>query len=189
MKGKGSMKRVTIGKTGLEVNRLGFGGIPIQTVDEDQAIGTVLHAIERGIDFIDTSRMYTTSERRIGKALQKTDKKVVLASKSVQRTEDGIRQDLNTSMQELQSGYIDIYQCHFINDDETYEKVISSEGALEGLKKAKQEGLIGHIGISSHSLDMLDRVLDDGLFETIMVCYSFLEPAAMDKIIPKAIEK
>lgn len=182
------MKRIAIGKTGIEVNKLGFGGIPIQTVDEDQAISTVLHAVERGIDFIDTSRMYTTSERRIGKALQQTEKRVILASKSVQRTKDGIRQDLNTSMGELQRGYIDIYQCHFVNDDQTYEQVISPGGALEGLKMAKEEGLIGHIGISSHSLDLFDRILDDGLFETIMVCYSFLEPAAMDKIIPKAIE-
>ena len=67
--------------------------------------------------------------------------------------------------------------------------MISSGGALEGLRKAKEEGLIGHIGITSHSLDLLDRVLDDGLFETIMVCFSLLEPMAQERIIPKALEK
>ncbi len=184
-----NMKRIVIGKTGIEVNRLGFGGIPIQRVDEAQAVETVLHAVESGVDFIDTSRAYTTSERRIGLALQKTDKEVTLASKSHSRTEDGIRADLETSMKELQRNFIHIYQCHFVNDVNAYEQVISSGGALEGLKKAKEEGLIGHIGISSHSLDILDRVLDDGLFETIMVCFSFLEPLAREKIIPKAIEK
>jgi aryl-alcohol dehydrogenase-like predicted oxidoreductase len=67
------MERILIGKTGLKVNRLGFGGIPIQRVDEDQAAETVLHAVRKGVDFIDTARGYTTSERRIGIALQETD--------------------------------------------------------------------------------------------------------------------
>ena len=73
------MKRVVIGKTGLEVNRLGFGGIPIQRVDEEKAVETVLHAVETGVDFIDTARAYTTSERSIGLALKQTDKKVVIS--------------------------------------------------------------------------------------------------------------
>lgn len=183
------MKRVVLGKTGYEVNRLGFGGIPIQRVDEDQAIKTVLHAVERGVDFIDTSRAYTTSERRIGLALQQTDKKVILASKSRSRESDGIRADLETSLTELQRDFIELYQCHFVNDYDNYKQVISPGGALEGLMKAKEEGLIGHPGISCHSLDLLNRVLDDELFDTIMVCYSFLEPAAREKIIPKAAEK
>jgi predicted aldo/keto reductase-like oxidoreductase len=184
-----NMERIVIGKTGLEVYRLGFGGIPIQTVDEDQAVETVAHAVRRGVDFIETSRLYTTSERRIGLALQQTDKRVVVASKSQNKTSDGIQADLETSLKELQVGSIDLYQCHFVKDEEEYNRVISPGGALEGLVKAKEEGLIGHIGITSHSLDLLDRVLEDGLFETIMLCFSFLEPAAQEKIIPKAMEK
>ncbi|MBW2078420.1 MAG: aldo/keto reductase [Deltaproteobacteria bacterium] len=183
------MERVVLGKTGLEVNRLGFGGIPIQRVTEKQAVEVVLHAIENGMDFIDTSRAYTTSERRIGKALQKTDKRVVLASKSHGRTSDTILRDLETSLRELNRDYIDLYQAHFVADEQVYTQVISSGGALEGLHKAREEGLIGHMGITSHSLDLLDRILDDGLFETIMVCFSLLEPTAREKIIPKAIEK
>jgi len=183
------MKRIVIGKTGLEVNKLGFGGIPIQRVEEDQAVKTVLHAVEKGVDFIDTSRAYTTSERRIGIALQQTDKKVILASKSHCRTSEGIQADVATSLKELQTDYIDLYQCHFVKDDQDYNQVISSGGALEGLIQSKEKGLIGHIGLTSHSLDFMDRVLDDGLFETIMVCFSFLEPDAQEKIIPKAINK
>jgi len=183
------MSRVVLGKTGLEVNRLGFGGIPIQRVGERQAVEVVVHAIEQGVDFIDTSRVYTTSERRIGKALAQTDKRVILASKSQSRTADKVRKDLETSLRELNRDYIDIYQAHFVADEQVYTQVISSGGALEGLRKAREEGLIGHIGITSHSLDLMDRVLDDGLFETIMVCFSLLEPKARERVIPKALEK
>jgi predicted aldo/keto reductase-like oxidoreductase len=183
------MERMIVGKTGLEVFRLGFGGIPIQRVSETQAVETVLHAIHRGVDFIDTSRAYTTSERRIGLALKQTDKKVILASKSHSRTSDAVRADLETSLKELQRDYIDLYQCHFVKDDADYQKAISQGGALEALKKAKEEGLIGHIGITSHSLDVLARSLDDGLFDTLMTCFSFLEPQTRDRVIPKALEK
>jgi predicted aldo/keto reductase-like oxidoreductase len=183
------MERIVLGRTGLEAYRLGFGGIPIQRVSEDQAVETVLHAIRRGVDFLDTSRAYTTSERRIGLALKQTDKKVVLASKSHSKTSEAVRADLETSLKELQREYIDLYQCHFVKDIEEYQKVTSSGGALKALRKAKQEGLIGHIGITSHSLDVLDHALDGELFDTIMVCFSFLEPLAREKVIPKALAK
>lgn len=183
------MQRVVLGKTGIEVNRLGFGGIPIQRVGERQAVETVLHAVESGVDFIDTSRAYTTSERRIGKALAQTAKRVIVASKSQKKTRDGARADLERSLKELQTDCIDLYQCHHIRNDEEYNQVISSTGAFQGLVRAKEEGLIRHIGITTHSLDLLDRILDEGLFETIMVCFSLLEPLAREKIIPKAIEK
>ncbi len=183
------MERIVLGKTGIEVNRLGFGGIPIQRVGESQAVETVLHAVEKGIDFIDTSRSYSTSEGRIGKALAQTSKRVVVASKSKNRTADGVRADLERSMKELQREHIDLYQCHNVRNENEYDQVISSAGALHGLLRAKEDGLIGHIGISTHSLDLPDRILDDDLFETIMVCFSFLESLAREKIIPKAIEK
>lgn len=183
------MNRITIGKTGLEVNQLGFGSIPIQRVDEETAVGVVLHAVEKGVDFIDTARGYTTSEHRIGLALKQTDKRVVITSKSHTRESDGIRADVEESLTQLQRDYIDIYMCHLVRDEKDYQKVMSPGGAFEGLKRAKEEGLIGHIGISSHSLDLFEKILNDNPFEIIMTCYSFLEPAAGEKIIPMAIEK
>jgi predicted aldo/keto reductase-like oxidoreductase len=183
------MKQITLGKTGLCVTRLGFGGIPIQRVDESQAVETVRHAVKCGVDFIDTARAYTTSEKRIGLALKGLKEKIILASKSTSRKPADLRQDLETSLENLQRDYIDLYQCHYVKNVEDYQQIISPNGALEVLIKAKAEGLIGHIGITSHSLDLADRILDDNIFETIMVCFSFLEPAAREKIIPKAIEK
>jgi predicted aldo/keto reductase-like oxidoreductase len=183
------MKKIILGKTGIEVYQMGFGGIPIQRVSEEQAIDTVLHAVEKGVDFIDTSRLYTTSESRIGKALKQTDKKVVLATKSIDRTSDGIRKDIENSLIDLQCEYIDIYQCHYVRDTEDYKGIMSPGGAYEGLMKAKEEGVIGHIGLTSHSLDLLEEVIEDGVFESIMTCYSFLEPASIENVIPKAVEK
>ncbi len=183
------MKRMILGNTGIEAARLGFGGIPIQRVSEAEAIEVVLYALEKGMDFIDTSRMYTTSETRIGKALKQTDKKVAVATKSFARSADGIQKDVETSLKQLQLEHIDLYQCHGISSDEEYRLITSQGGALSGLLKAKEQGLIGHIGITGHNLDVLEKVVDDGLFETVMICLSFLEPAAKEKLIPKAQKK
>ena len=186
------MQRMILGRTGLETYRLGFGGIPIQRVSEAEAVETVRHAIERGVDFIDTSRAYSTSERRIGLALKAAGaagRRVILASKSHAKTAAKIRADLETSLEEFDKDYVDLYQCHFVSNDADYRTVISPGGALEALLQAKDEGLIGHIGITGHSLDVLDRSLDDGLFDTIMVCFGLLEPQAREKVIPRALER
>lgn len=183
------MERVILGKTGIEAVRLGFGGIPIQRLGEREAVEVVRYAVEKGMDFIDTSRMYTTSETRIGKALRETDRAVTLATKSWSRTSDGIQKDIDISLRELGREYIDIYQCHGISSLDDYRLVTAPGGALDGLRRAKERGVIGHIGVTSHSLDVLGTILGDGLFETLMVCYSFLEPAAGDTIIPRALEK
>jgi uncharacterized protein len=223
------MERMILGRTGLDVCRLGFGGIPIQRVSEAEAVATVRHVIEAGVDFIDTSRAYTTSERRIGLALKELaemdgrpivdgrgpapgappaggddgaaagsagagsaaapGRRVVIASRTWAQTADGLRGSLETSLQELGRDYLDIYECHAVQTHEAYEKVIGPGGALEALRQARDEGLIGHIGITSHNLEVLDRSLDDGLFDTLLVCFSFLEPKARDAIIPKALER
>jgi uncharacterized protein len=170
------MKRMILGKTGIEAVRLGFGGIPIQRVSETQAIETVLYSLEKGMDFIDTSRMYTTSETRIGKALKQADKKVSVATKSFARSADGIQKDVEISLKELQLEYIDLYQCHGISSEEEYRLITAPGGALSGLQKAKEQGLIGHIGVTGHSLDVLEKIVEDGLFETIMSVSVSLNP-------------
>jgi predicted aldo/keto reductase-like oxidoreductase len=188
------MQRTVLGRTGLEAYRLGFGGIPIQRVGEADAVETVRHALQQGVDFIDTSRAYTTSERRIGMALKEfenedADKahRVLLASKSQAKTASAARADLETSLQELDRDFIHLCQCHYVGSEEEYEKVTGPGGALEALRGAKEEGLIGHIGVTSHNLDVLERAVDGGLFDTIMVCFSFLEPQAKRRLIPKAL--
>ncbi|MFC1838310.1 aldo/keto reductase [Thermodesulfobacteriota bacterium] len=183
------MKKMTIGSTGIEAARLAMGGIPLQRVSEEDAIEAVRYAVEKGIDFIDTARMYSTSESRIGKALKMTNKKVTVSSKSILRTADGIRKEIEESLKELQLDYIDFYHCHSVASDEDYKRVTASDGALEGLRRAKEEGIIGHIGISSYNIDVAEKAVDDNIFETIMVCLSIIEPIALKTVIPKAMEK
>ena len=182
------MDKMLIGNTGIEACRLGLGGIPLQRISEAEAIEVVRYAVEKGIDFIDTARNYSTSETRIGKALKQTDKKVNVSSKSILRTADGIRKDIEKSLKELQLDYIDIYHCHSVATDEDYKRVTASDGALAGLLKAKEEGVIGHVGISSYNVDVMEKAVDDNLFETIMVGFNIVEPIAYKSVIPKAMQ-
>jgi uncharacterized protein len=182
------MKKVRLGRTNLEVTQLGWGGIPIQRVGSDEAESVIRTVVELGVDLLDTARGYTTSEERIGRALAGTSKRVVLSTKSPQRTA-AIYDDIKISLRNLQVDKIDIYNCHGVSNTADYGKVMEPGGAYEGLMRAKKEGLIDHVGLTSHSLDMLEKVIDDGHFDVIMTCYSFLEPEAETRIFPKARKK
>jgi uncharacterized protein len=187
-KKENSMEKVRLGRTNLEVTRLGWGSIPIQRVSEDDAVAVVKAVVEMGVDLIDTARSYTTSEGRIGLALQGWRRPVVLSSKSPIRT-NKIYGDVQTSLKNMRVEKIPIYHMHNVAKMEEYEKVMAPEGAYEGLRKAQSDGLIDHIGLTSHSLDVLERALKEDRFSVIMVCYSFLEPDAARRIFPLAREK
>jgi predicted aldo/keto reductase-like oxidoreductase len=182
------MEKVRLGKTNLKVTKLGWGGIPIQRVAERQGISVIRAVVEMGVDLLDTARAYTNSEHRIGLALQKISKPVVLSSKSTEKT-DKIYEDVHESLKQMRVKKIDIYHLHNVSNFEQYEKVMASQGAFVGLKRARDEGLIDHIGISSHNLNVLEKALEDGNFEVIMACYSFLEPDAAQKVFTLAREK
>ncbi len=182
------MEKVRLGRTNLIVTKLGWGGIPIQRVGEREGISVIRAVIEMGVDLLDTARAYTNSEHRIGLALQRTDRPVVLSSKSLVKTAK-IYHDVHESLKQLKVKKIDIYHLHCVSNFEEYEEVMAPGGAYEGLKRARDEGLIDHIGITSHNLNVLERAIGDGHFEVIMACYSFLEPEAALKVFPLAKEK
>jgi len=182
------VEKVRLGRTNLTVKKLGWGGIPIQRVSEELAVSVIREAVELGVDLLDTARAYTSSERKIGLALQKTSRPVILSSKSNNRTEK-IYDDVQVSLGLLRVKKIHIYHLHNVSKAEDYEKVMGPGGAYQGLQKAKSEGFIDHIGITSHSLDIMERALRDDHFGVIMVCYSFLEPDAARRIFPTAKAK
>ena len=184
----GQMEKVRLGRTNLIVSKLGWGGIPIQRVGEREAVSVIRAVIEMGVNLLDTARAYTNSEHRIGLALEKTDRSVILSSKSLVKTAK-IYNDVQESLKQLRVRKVNIYHLHSVSSFGDYERVMAPGGAYEGLKRARDEGLIDHIGVTSHNLNVLERAVQDGHFEVIMGCYSFLEPDAAGKVFPLAEEK
>jgi predicted aldo/keto reductase-like oxidoreductase len=182
------MEKVRLGKTNLIVTKLGWGGIPIQRAGEREAVSVIRAVIEMGVDLLDTARAYTNSEHRIGSALQRMDRPVILSSKSLVRTAK-IYNEVHESLKQMKVKKVNIYHLHGVSDFEDYEKVMAPGGAYEGLMRARDEGLVDHIGITSHNLNVLERAIGDGYFDVIMACYSFLEPDAAQKVFPLAKEK
>jgi len=180
--------KIRLGRTNLKVTRLGWGSIPLQRVSEEEAVAVVKAVVEMGVDLLDTARGYTTSEARLGLALKSLQRPVVLSSKSPVRT-DKIYEEVHVSLKNLQVKKIPIYHLHNVSKMEDYEKVMGPGGAYEGLLKAKSEGLIDHIGFTSHNLDVMERALRDDRFAVVMACYSFLEPDAARRIFPLARAK
>ena len=182
------MEKVRLGRTNLIVSKLGWGGIPIQRVGEREAVSVIRAVIEMGVNLLDTARAYTNSEHRIGLALEKTGRPVILSSKSLVKTAK-IYNDVQESLKQLRVRKVNIYHLHSVSSFGDYERVMAPGGAYEGLKRARDEGLIDHIGVTSHNLNVLERAVQEGHFEVIMGCYSFLEPDAAGKVFPLAEEK
>ncbi len=168
------MEYTTLGKTGLTISRMGFGGIPIQKVDVP-AVRTLMQALaEQGVNYIDTARGYTVSERYLGEALEGMRDKFVIATKSMARTKAAMEKDIETSLANLRTDHIELYQVHnpSLKDLET---VTAPGGALEALLEAKAAGKIGHIGVTAHMATVFERALDMDWVETVMFPYNIVE--------------
>ena len=168
------MEYTKLGKTGLEISKLGFGGIPIQKVDVPAVRALMEKMTEKGINYIDTARGYTVSEAYIGEALEGLRDKFVLATKSMARTKEAMAKDIEVSLANLRTDYIDLYQVHNpgLADLDT---VIAPGGALEALEEAKAAGKIGHIGVTAHFASVFERLLELDWVETIMFPYNIVE--------------
>ncbi len=175
------MTYVDLGKTGLTISRLGFGGIPIQRIGKEDTRRLFDTLEENGINFIDTARAYTVSEEYIGYAIAGRREKFILATKSVSRTRDAMAKDIDTSLKNLGTDYIDLYQIHNATPSDL-EKVSSPGGALEALTEAKKAGRIGHIGLTAHSLETFRLALDLDWVETFMFPYNIVETDAEELI-------
>ena len=182
------MERIRLGKTDIMVSRIGFGGIPIQKSSEEEAVRIVSSCFDLGINFFDTSRVYTTSEERIGKALAGRREEAIIATKTVSRTAEKISEDLATSLKHLGTDYVDLYQFHNVSTEDDLKTVIAPGGLLDVLRRAKKEGRIRHIGITSHRLDVAKEAVKAGCFETIMVALNFVNTEVADELLAMAKE-
>lgn len=181
------MEYRTLGKTGLKVSRMGFGGIPIQKIDEEGTRKLLREMAEKGINYIDSARGYTVSEQYIGYGLQGIRDKFILATKSMSRTKDAMAADIETSLKNFRTDYIDLYQVHNPSMEQL-DQVMGEGGALEALMEAKATGKIGHIGLTAHSTAVFERALELDWVETIMFPYNIVEQQGAE-LIHRCAEK
>ena len=176
-----------LGKTGLRISRMGFGGIPIQKIDAEGTRALMLRLRDAGINYIDTARGYTVSESYLGEALEGIRQDFILATKSMSRDKAGMAKDIDISLNNLRTDYIDLYQVHNPTMAQL-EQVIAPGGALEALLEAKEAGKIGHIGITAHALEVFEKALELPWVETIMFPYNIVETQG-EKLIAKCRER
>ena len=167
-----------LGKTGIIVNRLGLGGIPIQRITKEEGIEVIQYAVSKGINFIDSARGYTCSEEYIGEAIKDIRDKVYLATKSMARTYEQMKKDIEISLSNFQTDHIDLYQMHNVKNIDEFKLIISTDGAYKALSEAKAQGKICHIGITAHSQDFLKWLLNSeyvDMIETVQFPINFIE--------------
>jgi predicted aldo/keto reductase-like oxidoreductase len=178
------MDKIRLGRTNLQVSRVGIGGIPIQRPTEKEAIKIIQHALDSGINLIDTSIGYGDSEIRIGKAIKGRRDDVTIITRT--GTTDGkrMKENLEKSLKQLQADFIDIYEMHNISTAERYEQVFAEGGSLEAMLEAKEEGKIGFLGFTSHCLETMLKAVNSKVFDVILFPFNFVNNEAAEKLVP-----
>ena len=180
------MRFQQLGNTGMTVSELGFGGIPILRLESGEAEKIVRHAFDRGINFFDTAYAYRDSEEKIGRAFAGRRDKVIIATKTMRRDGAGALEQLEQSLQRLQTDYIDLYQLHQVAQESVWQTISAPGGALEVLQKAKEAGKIRFLGVTSHSRPMAIKLIQTGLFSTVQFPFNFIEVDAAGDLHPAA---
>lgn len=158
------MDKIRLGRTGIMVGRSGFGALPIQRISFEAAGMLLKRAYEAGINFFDTARAYSDSEEKIGYALADVRKDIIIATKTFAADKRTLLEQLKTSLKNLKTDYIDIYQFH-------NPKLMPAPGDFAGiydeLLRLRKEGVIRFIGITSHRLNVAMEAASSGLYDTI----------------------
>ena len=162
---------VRLGSTGIVVNKNGFGALPMQRVSMEEAVQLVRRAFEGGITFFDTARYYTDSEEKLGEALEGIRDKVYIATKTGASTGEALKKELETSLKNLRTDHIDIYQFH---NPAVCPKPGDGSGLYEAMEEAKAQGMVRHIGITNHRLAVAHEAIDSGLYETLQFPFCYL---------------
>lgn len=165
------MNKVTLGTTGITSPQNAFGALPVQRDDFETAIKILRRAYEGGMTFFDTARAYSDSEEKMGLALSDVRSKINIATKTMARTPDEMKVQLETSLKNLKTDYVDIYQFHCV--DQCY-KPDDGTGMYETMLDFKRQGLIKHIGITAHKIGVAEECVRSGLYETMQYPFSYL---------------
>ncbi|MGL4985928.1 MAG: aldo/keto reductase [Treponemataceae bacterium] len=181
------MEYVLLGKTGLSVSRTGFGCLPIQRVGDSKTSTAIIRsAYDAGVNFYDTARLYGDSEYKLGLALADVRKNIIIASKTMSVTAEKIQSDLEESLRQLKTDYIDVYQLHnpsFVPQPNEENKVYDT------LLQAKKAGKIRFIGFTNHSVQRANEATLSGLYDTIQYPFSYLAIDDEKKLVELCAEK
>lgn len=165
------MKTVRLGRTDIVVPKNGFGALPIQRISEEETIKLIRKALDNGMYYFDTARFYTDSEEKLGKALKGRRHEAIISTKTGAETVEDFWKDLDTSLQLLQTDYIDIYQFH---NPPFCPLPGDGSGLYEAMLEAIKQGKVRHIGISNHRLAVAQKAIDSDLYETLQFPFSYL---------------
>ena len=179
------MSMVTLGSTGICVNKNGFGALPVQRVTKEDAVYLLRKAYDGGIRFFDTARAYSDSEEKLGAAFEGMREKVFISTKTMAKDVEGFWKDLETSLSLLKTDYIDIYQFH---NPSFCPKPGDGTGLYEAMLEAKAQGKIRHIGITNHRLAVANEAIDSGLYETLQFPFCYLATEKDLELVKKCKE-
>jgi aryl-alcohol dehydrogenase-like predicted oxidoreductase len=177
------MESITLGKSGLKVSRPAFGALPIHRVPVDAAVTILRRAADNGITYFDTARLYSDSEKKLGIAFAGTRKNLIISSKSMSDTKEGILADLKITLEGLQTDYLDLYQFH---NPKTVPMPGDGTERYETLAALKKSGVIRALGITSHSLKNAHLALESGLYDTLQFPFSPLATEEEEALAARA---
>jgi predicted aldo/keto reductase-like oxidoreductase len=180
------MRTTLLGKSGLEVSAVGFGGIPIMRLTEADAVNVIHRALDLGVTFIDTASGYGDSQAKIGAAIHDRRDGLVIATKSPARDAAGMAADIETARRDMRTDVIDLVQLHAIGSDEEWRTVRSPGGAMEALLAAKDAGHVRHIGYTSHDLATALMLAAEDVFETVQFPFNLVAREPGEKLLPVA---
>lgn len=160
------MKYRKLGSTNLKVSVIGLGGIPLQRISIEESRCVIEAAKEMGINYIDTAKDYTDSEIKIGLSGYSND--LYVFSKSKSTSKDGIIADVKNTINNINKDVVDLFQLHNV-------KTLDWSDPLEGLRLCQEDGLINHIGVSSHSIDIAEKLIQSGDFSVVTIALNFIE--------------
>ena len=182
------MQKRKLGRTGLDVSVIGFGGTWISELSMPEAVKVVQRAFELGINYFDTAKLDGDSEEKLGAALKDVRDECVLATKTASRTRSESLADFKSSLRRLKTDRLDLIQLHGIDDKKTLHKATDPGGSLQMCKKARSKGLVDFIGVTGHKPRVLIKAIETNEFDTILVPLNVVTRQALEELIPRAKE-
>ena len=194
-----SMPTRNLGKTGYKVGIFSLGGQASleHPRNEDIAVPIIERALDLGVNYIDTSSIYggpeRWSEQYVGKVMKSRRGEAFLATKTKERTRDGSKRMLETSLKLLQTDHIDLWQLHDIGTMTDINEIFAKGGAIEALLDAREQKIVRFLGITGHYRpDALIEAIHRFPFDTILMAVNAADPhhySFSDQLLPLAVEK